>query len=145
MYNQLYMQANYTPLDTKKKQPQSVPVSPTKEAEPLSSKTEFFQIEKTVEHKITDEEVKQHVEERKENIELSPDLKTVGVETTSSPQFSTTQTVNLPLSDDKVVQGLHAPLTSSVRWLATLAVYILKQAHMTLKTVHGKVMRVQDK
>ena len=47
-----------------------------------------------------------------------------------------------PLSDEKIVTGLHAPVTSSLRWLATLAEYLLKMMHVQLKVVSGRVIRV---
>lgn len=140
------MADNFTPLtdDPAKKVPTN-PISGHREMAPPSPKPETFQIEQVVEHKISDEEVKPHVEERKAQVELSPDLKDMGLEADQTTQFPTNQTVHLPISDDKVATGLHAPVNSSFRWLATLAMFILRQAHFTLKTIHGKVVRVPQK
>lgn len=51
-------------------------------------------------------------------------------------------TVVLPLTDDQIATGLNQGIASSWRWLATWCVRRLKQVHMGLKAIHGKVMRV---
>ncbi len=126
------MAKNYTPL------PQTV--TPAKEAEPIPFTTEKIEIKEHVE-KEPDEEVKKFISTHKETIELPPDLKKMGLQSASTTNFPTTQ-VTLPISDDKIMFGLQKPVTSSWRWLAELAVYILKTMHITLKRIHGKVMRV---
>lgn len=50
----------------------------------------------------------------------------------------------LPLTDDQIAQGLHTGLSSSLRWLAEWCVRRLKQVHQSLKSLHGKVMRVSS-
>lgn len=114
-------------------------VSFPKEAEPISA--EKFEVKEVVEDKIEDE-VRPFISPRQETIELPPDLKKMGLQAASSSQFSSYQNIKLPISDEKVVVGLHAPVTSSLRWLATLAVYLLARVHLGLKVVHGKVIRV---
>ncbi len=114
-------------------------VSLPKEAEPVGA--EKFEIKEVVEHKA-EEEVRGYISPRQETIELPPDLKKMGLHPTSSTQFSSYQNIKLPLSDEKVVVGLHAPVTSSIRWLATFAVYLLARVHLGLKVVRGKVIRV---
>jgi len=114
-------------------------ISLSKEAEPSSK--ERFEIKEVVEHKVEDE-VRPFISPRHETIELPPDLKKLGFQSTSSSQFSSYKNIKLPLSDEKVVVGLQAPITSSIRWLATLAIYLLAKAHLSLKIVHGKVIRV---
>ncbi len=133
---------NFTPVDDDFKKQNGHQVSKPKESEPLLGKSEDFDVKEVVEHEITDEEVKPHVMVRPESINLPPDLKKLGVQSTSSTSFPNYQSVQTPLADDKVLTGLHAPITSSLRWLATLAWYLLQRAHVTLKIVHGKVMRV---
>jgi hypothetical protein len=131
---------NYTLIDNfiKKSQP---PISKPKEAEPASPKSEKIEFKETVEHKL-EKQVTPYVQVRKETIELPPDLKKMGLQSSSSTNFPSYQTVVLPISDDKVYQGLHAPISSSLRWLATLAIYLLRKAHLTLKVIHGHVIRV---
>ncbi len=50
--------------------------------------------------------------------------------------------VALPLTDDQIAAGLHQSIASSIRWLAEWCVRRLKQLHMGLKYIHGKVMRI---
>lgn len=114
-------------------------ISLPKEAEPISS--EKIEIKEVVEPQV-DKEVRPFVSPRQETIELPPDLKKLGLQPTSSTQFTDYKNIKLPISDEKVVVGLKAPITSSLRWLATLAVYLLAKAHLGLKIIHGKVVRV---
>jgi len=129
---------NFTPINHLiKKLP--LPVSLPKEVEPPLPKE--VEIETAVEHE-PEAEVRPYLQRRTETITLPPDLKKMGVQATSTSRFITYQNVKIPLADDKVLSGLHAPITSSLRWLATLALYILRQAHIGLKKVHGHVVRV---
>ncbi len=114
---------------------------PTKESEPIMAAPEKPYLNEVIEHQV-EEEVRPYVSPRAETIELPPDIKKLGVQPASTSQFSTYQSVKLPISDDKVITGLQAPITSSFRWLATLAIYILRHAHLGLKIIHGKVVRV---
>jgi len=130
---------NYTKIDdllnkTKKKENISLP----KEAEPIGTE---FEIKEPTEHS-PEEEVRSFVSPRAETIELPPDLKKLGLQTVSNSSFSSYKNIKLPLSDEKIVVGQKAPITSSIRWLATFALYILAQAHLGLKEVHGHVIRV---
>jgi len=125
---------NYTPFNQ--------PVSLPKEAEGLSGKEISYQ--EAVEHEVSPE-VTPYVQKRAETIKLPPDLKKMGVQTSSISQTTSFQNVKIPLSDDKVIIGTKAPITSSLRWLATLALYILRRAHLSLKVVHGHVVRVFKK
>lgn len=125
---------NFTPI--------AKPISLPKEVEPFAGKEP--EIKEVVEHEL-EKEVAPFIKKRAETIKLPPDLKKLGLQTSSTSQFSSLPTVNLPISDDKVISGLHAPITSSLRWLATLAIYILRQAHLGLKVIHGHVVRVFKK
>lgn len=138
---------NYTAIDDlvqkyKSSQIKADSVSASKESEPIN--LENVEIKEVVELE-TEEDIKPFVSPRRETIELPPDLKKLGLQTTSNSQFSSYQNIRLPLSDDKVVVGLKEPVTSSKRWLATLAEYILAKANLSLKVVKGKVIRVLRK
>lgn len=134
---------NFTPVDDELKKKQNGQyVSKPKESEPTLGAPEDYDVKEVVEHEVTDEEIKSHVTIHPETIELPPDLKKLGVQSTQTTSFPTFQNVKTPLADDKVLTGLHAPITSSLRWLATFAWYLLQKAHVTLRLVHGKVMRV---
>ncbi len=134
---------NYTPIDDiidKYKKTYTPP--PIKEAEPIAPSEEEKDIKITVEHTELDEEVAPIVRTRKETIEIPPDLEELGVQATETSRFSDLKQIKVPLSDEEIEVGLKQPVTSSFRWLAELAKYLLAQAHIVLKTVHGHVMRV---
>ncbi len=136
------MSNNYTPLKPEffreKKQTQFIGFVGKEKEPPLRKE---IIIEEKVELEPA-KEVKSYLKVRKETIKLPPDLKKIGVQAVSTPQFSQSQSIKLPLSDEKIIAGLHAPVTSSLRWLATLALYLLQMAHLQLKVVHGKIVRV---
>ncbi len=50
-------------------------------------------------------------------------------------------TVTLPITDDQIAQGLGKSITESFRWLAEWCIRRLKQAHMGLKYIQGKIVR----
>lgn len=135
-------QQNFTPIDDLIKKHQSAqPISTPKEAEPIPFSQETIEIKEVVEHK-PEEEVRPYLSPRQETIKLPPDLKKMGLQPATTTQFPTYQNIKLPLPDEKIVVGLHAPVTTSLRWLATLAIYLLKMAHLQLKIIHGHVVRV---
>ena len=136
---------NYTPIDDliKKWQQKELVSLPNKEAEPIPKKAEIEF--KEAKEKEVEEEIKPHLIKREETIKLPPDVQKLGLKPVPTTQFPQYQTVKLPISDDKIISGLHAPVTSSLRWLATLALYILQQAHLSLKVIHGRVVRVLKK
>jgi len=125
---------NYTPLDQ--------PVSLPKESEPILKKEIEYQ--ETVELEPSPE-VTSYIQKGAETIKLPPDLKKMGIQTSSTSQTTGYQNIKIPISDDKVVVGMKAPITSSLRWLATFALYLLHQAHLSLKVVHGHAVRIFKK
>jgi hypothetical protein len=137
-------QKNYTPIDDLiKKWQQKEAVSLTsKEAEPIPKKEIEF---KEVKEKEVEEEVRPHIVKREETIKLPPDIEKLGLKPIPTTQFPEYQSIKLPISDDKIIIGLHAPISSSLRWLATLALYLLQKAHLSLKVIHGRVVRVLKK
>ena len=52
--------------------------------------------------------------------------------------------VALPLSDEQIALGLKQSVTTSWRWLAEFCRRRLKQMHIGLKAIHGKLTRVQS-
>lgn len=134
---------NYTPIDHLLKKAKETSSAPPlfKEAEPVRRVERHVEIDEVGEHE-PEEKVKPFVESRREIIELPEDLKKLGVESTAQVQFPTYRQVKLPLRDERVFKGLEEPITSSFRWLAELALYLLKTAHLTLKQIHGRVVRV---
>jgi hypothetical protein len=53
-------------------------------------------------------------------------------------------TVTLPLTDEKIEEGLHAGIGSSVRWLAVWCVRQLKRMHIGLRKVGAAWVRVRE-
>lgn len=120
-----------------------------KEGETLSVPKEAVQ-EVVSEIELTKEVVDAGVEKQGDVIvELPPDVKKLGVIQTGSttPLVTSTPTVqvSLPISDNQVVVGLHAQVTSALRWLALWCVKKLAKAHLALKVIHGKIVRVPQK
>ncbi|TRZ50855.1 hypothetical protein D4R99_05275 [bacterium] len=114
-------------------------ISQPKEAEPIAA--EKFEIKEPAEDNL-EEEVRPFISPRSETIELPPDLKKLGLQSVSSTKFPGYKNIKLPISDEKIIVGQKAPITSGIRWLSTLALYILGQAHLGLKVVSGHVIRV---
>jgi hypothetical protein len=54
----------------------------------------------------------------------------------------TVSTVVLPLTDDQIASGLHEGLSSSWRWFSEWCLRRMKQLHVVVKIVHGKLVRV---
>lgn len=129
---------NYTPINHLISPPK--PISLPKEVEPIVKSCEKSTIQEVVEHEPVNHQ--KIIQIHPETIKLPPDLKKLGLQPVSNSRFSSFKNITIPIRDDQVLAGLHAPITSSFRWLATLAIYILSQAHLTLKTVKGKTVRV---
>lgn len=137
--------------DDKNITPQTLPtpisssVGKEKEAFPLASAESISVVSQEV--VLTKEVEKAGVEAIKDTIELPPDVKKLGVSPTgtSAPVSvaTTLPPVTLPISDQEVVAGLHAQILSSFRWLAVWCVKQLKKTHITLKNIHGKIVRVK--
>jgi len=131
---------NFTPINDLVEKEKNFSVAASKEAEPQSIKQEVDEVD--IELEEQEEKPEKFFQTRQESIELPPDLKKLGLKTPPVSVISQYQRVKTPVSDDKILTGLHAPITSSIRWLATLAFYILKKAHIGLKKIHGRVVRV---
>ncbi len=144
MQQQNYTDIQYLIKKHREEKAASEQGSSAKEVEPTSPSPEPLLIQRVVEHE-PQKEVLEFVQHRAENIEVPEDLVKMGVETKQTTTFPTYQNVKLPLSDEKIIVGLHQPITSSFRWLAELMIYILKTMHLALKKVHGKIMRVVRK
>lgn len=87
--------------------------------------------------------VEQYVTPHSNSIKLPPDLKKIGLRTEEEDLFKETlNRIKLPISDDKIMEDLQAPPSESKRWFATILLYILERAHMTLKKVGTKVVRM---
>lgn len=79
-----------------------------------------------------------------QTVTLPPNVSQMGVKVVGSqtpPVQPQAITVALPISDDQIAAGLQQSLTTSLRWLSEWCVRQLKQAHVILKSVHGKIIR----
>ncbi len=54
---------------------------------------------------------------------------------------ATGQAVVLPLTDEQIAQALHKDIKSSARWLAEWCIKRLKELHIVVKEVHGRLFR----
>lgn len=133
--------------DKKKKQSGQSTVSYGKEGEPvelapeknINADIEYEEQEPSVE----DREVEKFVKVVKEpQFQLDPKLQKAGLSAIDTDSLDEKYRVKLPITDDKVVEGLHKPLSSSWRWLAEFSMYILHKGHLTLKKIHGHVVRI---
>lgn len=77
-------------------------------------------------------------------VQVPPPVAQLGVQPVAAPPAVAPVTVVLPLSDEQIAQGLHQGLASSWRWVAEWCVRRLKQAHLALRSVHGKTTRVSQ-
>lgn len=53
-----------------------------------------------------------------------------------------TAAVTLPISDDQIAEGLGKSIRESFRWLAEWCIRRLKQVHVGLQSIHGRLTRV---
>ncbi len=140
------MAKNFTPIQDLINKYKKKSISyPSKEIEPPISSEKREAIEnverqekKGGKHLATTKEIKI----REETVKVPPELEKKGVTSTGHDMFNPYKMVKLPISDEDVLSGLHKPITSSWRWLSTLAMYIFNSFHIKLKKVHGKVVRI---
>jgi hypothetical protein len=137
---------NFTPLqDLKQNNGFFSSSDQSKETEPLYHEGDMP--EKLIMHEASeyniDEEAAKFIEKRGKTVDINEDLRKIGVIPVETNDGSSNfKQVHLPITDDSVVAGLKQPITSSFRWLAEFALYLLRKAHMILKKVHGKIVRV---
>lgn len=141
------MAQNFTSIDELVKKHKELKYgrgSVSKEFDIPAPSREISEIEASTEKKTAPEEVEKYVTPHAETIKLPPNLKKMGVQTTNDDsQFKAAlYKLKLPISDEKIMDDLKAPPSESKRWLATLLIYILKQAHLSLKKVGTKVVRI---
>jgi hypothetical protein len=78
------------------------------------------------------------------SVSIPPSVASLGVKPAGqNVPVTTTSTVVLPLTDDQIAVGLHQSISNSVRWLAAWCIRRLKQVHIVLKNVHGKLIRIK--
>lgn len=131
------MSDNHTKLNPQDDAAQISTPSHNKEAEPVASSHQ--EMMEPIRAPEVSKEVLGYIEQR-EKMKVPPDLKNIGVQATDDVHGSTGPT--FPITDEQIEEGLHQPVNSSWRWLSEFLLYHLKQMHLTLKKVHGHVVRV---
>jgi hypothetical protein len=86
--------------------------------------------------------VTHYVSKRQDTIQLPPELKSIGVEATASEDTPGLNAIRFPISDEQIMDDLRASPAESKRWYATFFLYVLERAHVTLKRIGTKVVRV---
>ncbi len=86
-----------------------------------------------------------HVEVKTDIPIIPADVAAAGVQASPTTSEVTSEVLSLPLPDDQIPADLKKPVSSGLRWLAEICMYMLKKAHLKLKEVHGKVTRVNEK
>lgn len=115
-----------------------------REAPAVQVSESVSQIKEDVE--LPEEVEKAGVIAHKETFEIPPDLKKIGMQQAGSAVTAAPQSlpgVILPVADNIVYIGIHAKVTDALRWLAAWCVRRLKKAHLMLKKVHGKIIRIK--
>ena len=124
----------------------SASISKEREVMPISGGSETAR-EISSEIEVPKEVERAGVMKVSETIELPPDIKKLGVTPSgSSVPVSASQTlpkIVLPISDQQVVTGLHISITSALKWLSIWCIRKLQKAHIALKVIHGKIIRVR--
>ncbi len=117
--------------------------SASKEFAPTPAR-EIAEVESPAEEP-TPEAAQEFAKPKANSIKLPPELKKAGVKTIddNDDQFhAALYKIKLPISDEKIMEDLKARPTESKRWYATILLYMLQQAHLTLKKMGTKVVRV---
>lgn len=142
---------NYTPIDDlveeykQQKSTSGQTISISKEGEPIEISQDYSKVDLEPpedEPIIEDEDVKEYLKTTPRKIELDPQLKKAGLSSVDHSSLDPRHKVKLLISDEKIIQGLNQPVTSSWRWLAELSRFLLRRAHLTIKVIHGHIVRV---
>lgn len=140
------MAQNYTVIDELVKKHNEMKYgagSVSKEFDIPVHSREIDELEVPIEQKTESDEVEKYVTPQAQTIKLPPNLKRIGVKAEEEDQFKgVLNKIKLPISDDRIMEDLKAPPTESRRWFATILLYILQRAHLTLKKVGNKAVRM---
>ena len=147
------MGQNHTPIDhlidEHKKKADLTSVTITKEGEPIKINTEI-KSEKPIEDVESSEkkesgELDKYISNEEEDFSLDPELKKAGLQIVDTQSLDPRHHIKLPIPDEKIIEGLDKPVNSSWRWIAEIGKFILRNAHISLKKIHGRVVRVMKR
>jgi len=117
--------------------------SMSKEFDMQNSSIETSEFEASVEQKTASKNEEKYVTPHPTTIKLPPDLKKIGLKTEEEDQFEKAiNKIKLPISDERIMEDLKASPSEAKRWYATILLYILERAHLTLKKVGTKIVRI---
>lgn len=140
------MAQNYTPISELVKKYNEMKYgagSVSKEFDISTPSLETDEREDSPEQKIASEEVDQYITPQAQTIKLPPDLKKIGIETEKDNQFEEVlNKIKFPISDERIMEDLKASPSESRRWFATILLYILERAHVTIKKIGSKAVRI---
>lgn len=117
----------------------------TKEVEPGTQSPDGAQDATGQEFELPKEVISAGIRAQPTTIPIPQSVAQMGVKPVGGNiPVQTTTTVVLPLTDDQIAVGLHQSITNSWRWLAEWCVRRLRQLHIAVKTIHGKLIRVNS-
>lgn len=125
--------------------PVSGPISTNKELENVPAGSVEVPMPKEVAHEtdaLPKEVASAGVSVHPTTIPLPQSVVNMGVKPTGANIPMPTATVSLPISDDQIAEGLGKSIKESIRWLAEWCLKRLKQVHIGLQSVHGRLTRV---
>lgn len=132
-------QVSHTPLSGQTSQTART-IGAGKEGEPLGRGT-AVEIA-PIREKPMSPEVAKYIQKQDPTVELDEVLRQAGLTKGQDEELTVPDGPHLLLDDSQIVYGLKQPVNSSLRWLATLMLYLLEQSHYTIRTVKGQVQRV---
>ena len=117
-----------------------------KEHEPVVSKVDHVEksglIDNTKEIELPKEVDKSGIKVIPQKVNVPRVLQDHGLQPSGFNSFlGMGTTITLPLTDDQIATGLHNNPSSSIRWLAEWCIKKLKQLHISIKMIHGKIVR----
>jgi hypothetical protein len=127
-----------------------VPVagSMAKEVAPITTTTAEIPTvtEAGKETELSPEVVKAGVKMSSDSVVLPKIVQQMGVHVVGpqAPVPAEAAAISLPLSDEQIAKGLHQSILTSWRWLSEWCKRQLLQAHLTIKSMHGKTVRAHE-
>lgn len=158
LYTESMANDNYTPfqISLKKQEPAPEPVSvksplggslsgrKAPEAEPIPAVKPEVKVNEESKEKNLAPEVIEYVQQHEEKVKIPEALKQIGVVADAKDHEieEVVEGPKLPMTDQQIVDGLKKPMSMSAHWLSLFLLYILQQAHYTIKVIHGSVKRI---
>lgn len=146
------MNPNFTSIDFLLNQ--SAPVSPistgsVEKIEPVGGRIieskPIAEIQEAAKNEQPQQNVQDYVKVHSQVPIIPADVAAAGVAVSPAVLSAQEPIIELPLPDEQIPAALKKPVSSGLRWIAEICVYMLRKAHLKLKTIHGKVTRVAVK